>query len=305
MAGTVVTYSVSGFLAASSWGWKSIFYLSGVFGALWCIPWFFLVANSPKEHRWISKAEFTYIDSSINAEHSIRNHETKGTCGEIPWLSMAKSLPLWAICVSHFCHNWGFYTLLAFLPTYLRTILGYNIKANGLLSALPYLLGVFSRWFTSVWVDYVRKKRWLSTTVVRKICDFSAQSVHGLCLLLVTFMGCNRDAIIILLNVGTVIAEFSGSSYMVNHLDIGPIYAGVLFGISNCLANIPGFITPAVVGAITENNQTISAWSKVFYITTGINWFAALFYLLFASGKVQPWAKEREYRNEEKENEEL
>ena len=40
----------------------------------------------------------------------------------------------------------------------------------------------------------------------------------------------------------------------VNHLDIAPPYAGVLMGITNCAATIPGFAGPAVVGVLTEDN---------------------------------------------------
>lgn len=28
-------------------------------------------------------------------------------------------MPVWAIVMSHFCQNWGFYTMITMLPTYL------------------------------------------------------------------------------------------------------------------------------------------------------------------------------------------
>ncbi|CAF4297839.1 unnamed protein product, partial [Rotaria magnacalcarata] len=34
--------------------------------------------------------------------------------------------------------------------------------------------------------------------------------------------------------------------------DIAPAYAGIIFGISNTFATIPGIISPYVVGALTE-----------------------------------------------------
>ncbi len=36
----------------------------------------------------------------------------------------------------------------------------------------------------------------------------------------------------------------------------------------------------------------MNAWNKVFYISTAITWFATVFYFIFASGVVQPWASE-------------
>ena len=34
--------------------------------------------------------------------------------------------------------------------------------------------------------------------------------------------------------------------------DIAPAYAGIVFGISNTFATIPGIISPYIVGALTE-----------------------------------------------------
>ena len=45
----------------------------------------------------------------------------------IPWKSILLSLPVWAIVVAHFCENWGFYTMLTELPTFLNDIMHYNL----------------------------------------------------------------------------------------------------------------------------------------------------------------------------------
>jgi len=47
----------------------------------------------------------------------------------IPWLSFAKSLPLYALAVAHFTCNWGYYTLLTSLPQYFKHILHFDIKS--------------------------------------------------------------------------------------------------------------------------------------------------------------------------------
>jgi len=40
--------------------------------------------------------------------------------------------------------------------------------------------------------------------------------------------------------------------------DIAPAYTGIVFGISNTLATIPGVVSPYVVGALTEKVSLIS-----------------------------------------------
>jgi ACS family sodium-dependent inorganic phosphate cotransporter len=37
-----------------------------------------------------------------------------------PWGQFIKSPAVWAIIVAHFSENWGFYTLLTQLPTFMR-----------------------------------------------------------------------------------------------------------------------------------------------------------------------------------------
>lgn len=44
--------------------------------------------------------------------------------------------------------------------------------------------------------------------------------------------------------------------------DIAPAYAGLIFGISNTFATIPGIISPYVVGALTEKVCQLSLHDK-------------------------------------------
>lgn len=49
----------------------------------------------------------------------------------MPWKEIACSRAVWAICIAHFCNNWGFYTLLTCLPLYLKDVLRFDITQVG------------------------------------------------------------------------------------------------------------------------------------------------------------------------------
>ena len=49
--------------------------------------------------------------------------------------------------------------------------------------------------------------------------------------------------------IGTVV----GGGYVVNHTDVAPKYAPLLFGISNCTASSAGFLAPTVIGFLTRD----------------------------------------------------
>jgi MFS transporter, ACS family, solute carrier family 17 (sodium-dependent inorganic phosphate cotransporter), other len=40
----------------------------------------------------------------------------------IPWRLILSKPPVWALIVSHFCHNWGTFILLTWMPTYYNQV---------------------------------------------------------------------------------------------------------------------------------------------------------------------------------------
>lgn len=63
----------------------------------------------------------------------------------------------------------------------------------------------------------------------------------------------NKDLAIIGLTLAVGLGGFAWTGFPINHLDIAPRYASILFGISNCFATLPGIISPLVVGLITPH----------------------------------------------------
>ena len=59
----------------------------------------------------------------------------------------------------------------------------------------------------------------------------------------------------------TIAVGFQGwalAGFNINHLDIAPRFSGVLMGLSNSAATLPGFIGPAVAKAIAHEVMGIS-----------------------------------------------
>ncbi|XP_069162723.1 sialin isoform X3 [Procambarus clarkii] len=250
--GTVISLPISGLLCQSSFlgGWPAVFYVFGVLGLLWFLLWMLLIHNTPESHPRISLEEKIYIQTSLDQTTS----NTK--VAAIPWRHILRSLPFWAIFVVHIAQNWGFYTLLTELPTYMKNILHFNIAHDSFVSALPYLLmWVFSVVAGQV-ADYFRARGTLSTTATRRI--FNSIGIYGpmVCIILTGYAGCNKNIAVALLcgAVGLNGAVYSG--YMNSHLDIAPNFAGTLMGITNTAATIPGFLAPQLVGYLTNGKDS-------------------------------------------------
>ncbi|CAF4737396.1 unnamed protein product [Rotaria socialis] len=79
-----------------------------------------------------------------------------------------------------------------------------------------------------------------------------------------------------------------GGGFMLTANDIAPAYAGIVFGISNTFATIPGIVSPYIVGALTEKDS--NNWRIVFFICAAIYIIGMIVFLFIGSGDVQPWA---------------
>ncbi|KAK7817091.1 hypothetical protein U0070_001803 [Myodes glareolus] len=278
--GTVISLPLSGIICFYM-NWTYVFYLFGVIGIVWFILWMWLVSDTPETHKTISHYEKEYIVSSLKNQLSSQK--------AVPWASILKSLPLWAIVVAHFSYNWTFYTLLTLLPTYMKEILRFNVQENGILSALPY----FGCWLCMIpcgqAADYLRVKWNFSTISVRRIFTLVGNLTKG--------------------SAYRLYAELT-------HLSLRPLcnclprYAGILLGITNTFATIPGMIGPIIAKSLTPDpcnitlfcitsssiafsflvQNTIREWQTVFCIAAAINVFGAIFFILFAKGEVQTWA---------------
>lgn len=110
-AGTVIAMPSSGLLA-TAYGWESVFYVFGAIGCVWLVLWMIIVRSGPDKDRYCSVNEREYIEGKIGTVgHKSVKH---------PWKAIFTSLPFYAIVASHFSENWGFYTLLTQLPTFLK-----------------------------------------------------------------------------------------------------------------------------------------------------------------------------------------
>jgi ACS family sodium-dependent inorganic phosphate cotransporter len=110
-AGTVIAMPASGLLAIA-YGWESVFYVFGAIGCVWLVLWMIIVRRGPEDDPFISEEEKNYIVKKIG----LRKEENVSP----PWRAIFTSAPVWAIVASHCAENWGFYTLLTQLPTFLN-----------------------------------------------------------------------------------------------------------------------------------------------------------------------------------------
>ncbi|XP_053973798.1 putative inorganic phosphate cotransporter isoform X2 [Hylaeus volcanicus] len=325
--GTVISILLTGILAANlNWTW--IFYIEGALCLIWCTVWWILIEDSPEEQtKFITQEEKDYIMQSLG--HS-KNFIEKKERLAVPWREVLRSKPFMAILIAHFCSNFGWYMLLIELPTFMNQILKFDMSSNAGLSSMPFLcMWIFTMILSKV-LAVMQSKEWITVTTSRKIGTLFSSIVPMICLIGVSYVGCNRILAVALMTIGVTCIGGMYSGFLSNHIDIAPNFAGTLVAITNCVATIPGFVVPIFVGKLTHGNvsncisvllfihsnlnaqeyfkynnntlfvdyfiyfylqQTIGAWRIIFFATVGLYIVETIVYTIFGSGEEQPWNK--------------
>ncbi|XP_064480139.1 sialin-like [Ornithodoros turicata] len=282
--GAMVALTCSGLLSDSDFleGWPSVFYVFGFLGCIWFVFWVFLVYDSPEEHPRITQEEYDYIIINQGDEKVHKNVK-------IPWRPILMSKGLWSLSLAHFGSNWIYYTFLTVIPNYLANVLQYNIKSNGLISSLPYLLTTITSCVASVYADVLRKRGILGVTAIRKLFNTAAAVIPAALLIGMPFAGCSRVWAVTLLSLAGAALGVREVGFMVTHIDMSPDFAGTLLGVTNTIGNFPGFMMPYVAGVLTQDESSIRTWSYFYYIAAAVGLICALAFLVFGTAELQPW----------------
>ena len=317
--GSVLGLSLSP-LIIETFGWRTVFVIFGAVGLVW-VQWVGLgiytrggaapgtpadaVGSTAAVKGLMGRRKMLPVsttDSDVsdgNGDDGVSSKETKfdapatnGTEGEaeeeeppVPWGEIFQSTPLRALAYVHFCNNWGFYVLLAWLPSYFTQELEVNLTNASLFTLLPPLANIVVASFVGPLADSAIEKGY-KVSVVRK----SAQSIAFLGPASFMAAACVADnpvATVGLLTVGLSLASFSYAGLYCNHQDMSPRYASILLGMTNTVGAFPGVIGVPLTGYLLEktDNWELSMFAPaVFFYFTGAAVFGK-----WGSADRQPW----------------
>ncbi|XP_055857015.1 putative inorganic phosphate cotransporter [Episyrphus balteatus] len=283
--GTVVMLATSGYIAQSSAGWPGIFYISAACGFVWSIFWVIFSASTPADHKTISPDERKFIETSLGQSESTHKTHLK-----TPWLSIATSLPFLSLIVVHCTHMWGFWTLLTQIPSYMKNILGMDLKNSALLSALPYTVMLLLSFFFIFLSKIVANNKKVSLSFNRKFFNSIGHWIPMISLIALGYVTKEHTTlavVLLTLTVGINSATYLG--FQVNHIDLSPNFAGTLMGITNGAANIMSSLAPLAVGFVVNDEKNPGQWRMVFFIAAGFYFFGNLLFVILGKTNVQSW----------------
>ena len=268
--GTVAALLLSPIIIGA-FGWPALFYISGAAGAVWVGAWMMRASDRPESSSHIGDAELKLITSARTAE---------ARAGAVPWRAIAREPAVWAIVIAHFCSNFGFNILLLWLPTYLHSTFAIPLERVGAYSIIPWI-ATFITITCSGWISDWMIGRGMRVGTVRKTMQSLAFTIGALPLIVLPGAATPFTAVA-LLTMAASANGISSSAFGVNHLDVGPTYAGVLMGISNTVATLAGIIGVYASGRIVQATHSFGA---VFQMIAAVYVTGMLLYLRWASGE--------------------
>lgn len=255
-------------------GWQSVFYLFAILGLLWCLAWP-LVKPDQREPGEVKPAQ--------KAPKAPTN---------VPWGKFLRSPPVWAVIVAHFCYNWGYYTLLAWLPSYFEMALGLNVEKSSLLTLIPYIAMTLMTPFVGPVADGLAARGW-SVTTVRKLSQGIAFAGPALCMFAMSILtpmtpgAGNTTLLVAIMSLAFALGAWARAGLYCNHQDLSPKYAAALLGLTNTAGALPGVLGVTAAGYLLD---VTGSWSyALFYPTIICQLFGLVVYSMLASSEKQGW----------------
>ena len=188
-----------------------------------------------------------------------------------------------AVYVAHFTHNWSWYLLLSWLPVYLADQ-GADIHEVGVLAMLPQLLAFALANLGAAIADRLLLEccGW-SLLSVRRLMGALSQLGPAIAMgALVVVRGQVSGSILACVAIG--MGSLAQSGFMANILDIAPRHAGIVLGISNTMATLPGILCNISTGLMLDDGL---GWAPVFAIGAVLELTGAIVFVSYARATPQ------------------
>ena len=272
LPGIIAAWALGGY-SCEMWGWPTIFYSSGIICTAWLVLFLVFVTDKPETHWLISESERMYIlanrrqgpppprQESLAREENNRSWCLRVVHSMIPsahdwrvFCAIITSPCVWAQWIASVAYDYGDFTFLTNIPSYMDEVLYFDLRHNGLLSAKPYfvlfLAVIMLGWFfdTILENDILRsmacfarftvdQRRDYLRVIVRKFANTVGMIGPAIAVCLLTFADCTRPVMaVVILGCGVVFQAFSFSGYDANYFDFGGRYSGRLYAVGNTFA---------------------------------------------------------------------
>ena len=300
-------------LIIENFGWRAVFVAFGGLGVFW-VAWVGLGISprggaTPAAVRAVTSGDLAPVEGlvgkrgseTVDAAAAAGADEPNGSDASnasnasadddraVPWRAIVSSTPLRALAYVHFCNNWGFYVLLAWLPSYFTQELGVTLTNASLFTLLPPLANIAVASLVGPLADDALA-RGVDVTTVRKTAQTLALCGPATFMALASFhFGDDESGLVTvaLITAGVSLSSFSYAGLYCNHQDMSPRFASILLGMTNTVGALPGVIGVPLTGYLLQKTEN---WELSMFLPAIVLYFSgAAVFAKYGSGEKQAW----------------
>jgi MFS transporter, ACS family, D-galactonate transporter len=261
----------------TAYGWKASFIATGAIGLVWVLVWLMVSSEYPSQNRFVNEAEVKHIAAHAPAANrrSVR----------IRWSKLFSSRVVWAMSLGFACQGYVIYFFITWYPTYLVKERGFTLLQLGFYGILPGLAGLVGSWFGGWISDRIAASRY-GLSFARKVCIVVGMALSAV----IGLAGIVTEAwlALLLLSVAFFGVSVATSSILALPADVSErgerSVAGTVAGFQNCIANLAGIASPAVIGLLKDTTGSFTPG----LVSASIVAIVGCLIYIFALGPIRP-----------------
>jgi len=218
-------------------GWRTSFFLFGVFGVIWAAAWFGWYRDTPSQMKNVSQRELDEIGASPFSTHA-----------SLPWILALRSKNLWSLMLMAFCYYYAGSFFFSWFQTFLVKGRGFSEKQL-LLSTLPFLFGACGNASGGFASDALVRR--LGLKWGRRACGMLGAGVSALSLV-GALLTANKILVLVFLGLTYMGVTFVQPTAFAVCIDIARRYAGAVAGAMNTAAQSGAFLCSIVFGYLVK-----------------------------------------------------
>ncbi len=231
------------------WGWRWFFIVTGAGALVWLVPWLYY---SPRQQARAAGSE-------------------RGP----GWMEILASRSAWATFIGLFCHNYNWYLLLTWLPSFLIRERGFSMGMMALYNALPLCATAVTTIAAGIWSDRLAA-RGANVPRMRRNFLISGMVVTALALPFSTLPS-HAAAMTFLVISFAGIGLYVSNCWALTQNLAGAEASGRWTGLQNAVGNMGGVVAPVVTGILIERTGRFFA---AFVTSSAVVLCGALVYLV-------------------------
>ncbi|MQA79902.1 MAG: MFS transporter [Streptosporangiales bacterium] len=153
LAGLLMHLEVAGLA-----GWQWLFLVEGIAPVALALVWFRVVPSSPAAARWLPQVNRDSLLERLAAERDVAARESHGLSDLVEAL---RQKTVWVYSLAYFVLLLGYYGIFLWLPQIIEAgFSGISTLHNGLLSAVPFIVGLAALAFFGRTASRTGDRRW-------------------------------------------------------------------------------------------------------------------------------------------------